>query len=246
MLVGSVVVEKWFSQSVDSPRIARAAGVASSRDERTRTHGKECRERIRLAVMCDDAGQQRLRYGGGATRAISIWPQELSRWVRGGTVCTQPLSLSRQASGRLDVCGKWVSGAVTSSTTGSRQISWFLVASITVCPDATRIDLNPSLLLGPIAQWVVLDGKHDDRDSSPFQSLHGRRAQHVALRETPGCTATALATENGDRADQARLQALYDLQPHRSFGRDRALLHRCRPRLTSGTGTTLPSFQLVS
>ena len=34
--------------------------VAASGDEVTRPHGKECRERIRVAVMCDDAGQQRL------------------------------------------------------------------------------------------------------------------------------------------------------------------------------------------
>ena len=35
--------------------------VAASGDEVSRPHGKECRERIRLAMMCDDAGQQRLR-----------------------------------------------------------------------------------------------------------------------------------------------------------------------------------------
>ena len=35
--------------------------VAASGDEVARSHGKECRERIRVAVMCDDAGQQRLR-----------------------------------------------------------------------------------------------------------------------------------------------------------------------------------------
>ena len=35
--------------------------VAASGDEVSRPHGKECRERIRAAVMCDDAGQQRLR-----------------------------------------------------------------------------------------------------------------------------------------------------------------------------------------
>ena len=35
--------------------------VAASGDEVSRPHGKECRERIRVAVMCDDAGQQRLR-----------------------------------------------------------------------------------------------------------------------------------------------------------------------------------------
>ena len=33
--------------------------------------GKECRERNRPVVMCDDAGQQRL-YVGGTTRASSI------------------------------------------------------------------------------------------------------------------------------------------------------------------------------
>ena len=35
--------------------------VAASGDEVARLHGKECRERIRAAAMCDDAGQQRLR-----------------------------------------------------------------------------------------------------------------------------------------------------------------------------------------
>ena len=35
--------------------------VAASGDEVSRPHGKECRERTRAAVMCDDAGQQRLR-----------------------------------------------------------------------------------------------------------------------------------------------------------------------------------------
>ena len=35
--------------------------VAASRDEVLRPHGKECRERVRTAVMCDDAGQPRLR-----------------------------------------------------------------------------------------------------------------------------------------------------------------------------------------
>ena len=35
--------------------------VAASGDGLTRFHGKECRERIRAAMMCDDAGQQRLR-----------------------------------------------------------------------------------------------------------------------------------------------------------------------------------------
>ena len=35
--------------------------VAASGDEVSRPHGKECRERIRVAMMCDDAGQQRLR-----------------------------------------------------------------------------------------------------------------------------------------------------------------------------------------
>ena len=35
--------------------------MAASGDEVSRPHGKECRERIRVAVMCDDAGQQRLR-----------------------------------------------------------------------------------------------------------------------------------------------------------------------------------------
>ena len=35
--------------------------MAASGDEVSRPHGKECRERIRAAVMCDDAGQQRLR-----------------------------------------------------------------------------------------------------------------------------------------------------------------------------------------
>ena len=35
--------------------------VAASGDEVSRLHGKECRERIRAALMCDDAGKQRLR-----------------------------------------------------------------------------------------------------------------------------------------------------------------------------------------
>ena len=35
--------------------------VAASGDEVSRPHGKECRERIIVAMMCDDAGQQRLR-----------------------------------------------------------------------------------------------------------------------------------------------------------------------------------------
>ena len=35
--------------------------VAASGDEVSKPHGKECRERIRVAMMCDDAGQQRLR-----------------------------------------------------------------------------------------------------------------------------------------------------------------------------------------
>ena len=35
--------------------------VAALGDEVSRPHGKECRERIRAAMMCDDAGQQRLR-----------------------------------------------------------------------------------------------------------------------------------------------------------------------------------------
>ena len=35
--------------------------MAASGDEVSRPHGKECRERIRVAVMCNDAGQQRLR-----------------------------------------------------------------------------------------------------------------------------------------------------------------------------------------
>ena len=35
--------------------------VAASGDEVSRPHGKECRERIGVAVMCDDARQQRLR-----------------------------------------------------------------------------------------------------------------------------------------------------------------------------------------
>ena len=34
--------------------------VAASGDEVSRPHGKECRERIEVAVMCDEAGQQRL------------------------------------------------------------------------------------------------------------------------------------------------------------------------------------------
>ena len=35
--------------------------VAASGDEVLRLHGKECRERIGVTRMCDDAGQQRLR-----------------------------------------------------------------------------------------------------------------------------------------------------------------------------------------
>ena len=34
--------------------------VAASGDEVSRLHGKECRERVRVDMMCDDAGQQRL------------------------------------------------------------------------------------------------------------------------------------------------------------------------------------------
>ena len=41
--------------------------VAASGDAVSRPHGEECRERIRVAMMCDDAGQQRLR--ASATRA---------------------------------------------------------------------------------------------------------------------------------------------------------------------------------
>ena len=32
--------------------------VAASGDEVSRPHGKECRERIRMAMMCDDAGSK--------------------------------------------------------------------------------------------------------------------------------------------------------------------------------------------
>ena len=35
--------------------------AAASGDEVSRPHGKECRARIRVATMCDDAGQRRLR-----------------------------------------------------------------------------------------------------------------------------------------------------------------------------------------
>ena len=35
--------------------------VAASGNGVTKPHGKDCRERIRVAMMCDDAGQQRLR-----------------------------------------------------------------------------------------------------------------------------------------------------------------------------------------
>ena len=35
--------------------------MAASGDEVLRPHGKECRERIRVDTMCDDAGQGRLR-----------------------------------------------------------------------------------------------------------------------------------------------------------------------------------------
>ena len=35
--------------------------VSASGDEVSRLHGKECRERIRVVMMCDDAGEQRLR-----------------------------------------------------------------------------------------------------------------------------------------------------------------------------------------
>ena len=44
-----------FSKDCDGCR------VAVSGDEVVRSHGKECRERIGVAMMCDDAGQQRLR-----------------------------------------------------------------------------------------------------------------------------------------------------------------------------------------
>ena len=40
--------------------------MAASGDEVSRPYGKECRERIRVAMMCDDAGQQRLRTATGA------------------------------------------------------------------------------------------------------------------------------------------------------------------------------------
>ena len=48
------------SRSVDS-KVCEGCRVAASGDEVSRPHGKECRERIRVAMMCDDAGQQRLR-----------------------------------------------------------------------------------------------------------------------------------------------------------------------------------------
>ena len=51
----------WNSQSVHSPMIVRDVRVAASGDEVSRRHGEECRQRIRVAMMCDDAGQQRLR-----------------------------------------------------------------------------------------------------------------------------------------------------------------------------------------
>ena len=35
--------------------------TSASGDEVSRPHGEECRERVRVAMMCDDAGQQRLR-----------------------------------------------------------------------------------------------------------------------------------------------------------------------------------------
>ena len=35
--------------------------VEASGDEVSRPHGEECRQRIRVAMMCDDAGQQRQR-----------------------------------------------------------------------------------------------------------------------------------------------------------------------------------------
>ena len=43
------------------PKDCEGCCVAASGNGVTRLHGKECRERIRLAMMCDDAGQQRLR-----------------------------------------------------------------------------------------------------------------------------------------------------------------------------------------
>ena len=46
--------------------------VAASGDEVSRPHGKECRELIRVAMMCDDAGPAKTAYGGGATRASGI------------------------------------------------------------------------------------------------------------------------------------------------------------------------------
>ena len=59
-LVGVVSSERQNSRSVDPPKIVRDV-VWQRREKRCRgLYGKECRERIRVAVMCDE-GQQRLR-----------------------------------------------------------------------------------------------------------------------------------------------------------------------------------------
>ena len=61
----------------------------------SRPHGKECRERIRVAMMCDDPGQQRLhtakeRLAPAASAARAEAAQE-------GQACLQGLSLPRRS-----------------------------------------------------------------------------------------------------------------------------------------------------
>ena len=60
--------------------------VAASGDEVSRLHGKECRERIRVAMMCDVTGQQRLRTAeerlasaASAARAEAVQEGQASR-----------------------------------------------------------------------------------------------------------------------------------------------------------------------
>ena len=56
--------------------------MAASEDEVLRSHGRECRERIKVDTMCDDAGHQRL-HSGGATRASSIGRRRARHRLRG-------------------------------------------------------------------------------------------------------------------------------------------------------------------
>ena len=45
--------------SVQTNGTVTESGVAASSDALSRLHGKECRDRIRVALMCDSTGQQR-------------------------------------------------------------------------------------------------------------------------------------------------------------------------------------------